>query len=78
MDIIKVLENNPDADCSQLGIIAYASTPCENCRFHATRLLLDQQVAPEWLTDECNFDSSEENRVLVAEFTRPPQADPRL
>jgi hypothetical protein len=75
MDVIKVLENNPDADCSQLGIIAYASTPCENCRFRAARLLIDQRVAPEWLIDECRFDSSEECRDLVADFSRPPQAE---
>jgi hypothetical protein len=35
MDAIKVLEKNPEADCSRLGIIAYAMTPCENCRFYA-------------------------------------------
>lgn len=46
MDVIKVLEKNPGADCSQLGIIGYASTPCENCRFYAARLLLNQQVLP--------------------------------
>ena len=49
MDAIKVLEKNPEADCSRLGVIAYASTPCEHCRFRAARLLVNQQVAPEWL-----------------------------
>ena len=75
MDVIKVLEANPDADCSRLGSIIYASTPCENCRSDAARLLHRQRVAPGWLTEECRFDSSEETRELVAEMTRPPQAD---
>src|SRR5262249_9752830 len=30
MDVNKVLEKNSQADVSQLGIITYASTPCEN------------------------------------------------
>ena len=66
MDAIKVLEKNPKADCSRLGVIAYASTPCEYCRFYAARLLLDQQVAPEWLKEECRHDSGEDCRALAA------------
>lgn len=65
MDVIKVLENNPKADCSQLGLIAYASTPCENCRCSAARLLHDQHIAPKWLTEECQHDSGEECRKLA-------------
>jgi hypothetical protein len=75
MDVIKVLEANPEADCSQLGVMAYASTPCENCRFDAAQLLLGQHVAPEWIIEECRFDSHERSRGLVAEITRPPQAE---
>ena len=65
MDVIKVLEKNPEADCSRLGVIGYALTPCENCRFHTARLLLKQNAAPGWLTDECRFDSGEDCRKLV-------------
>jgi len=72
MDVIKVLENNPDADCSQLGIISYASTPCENCRYDSARLLHRQRVAPRWLIEECRFDSC---RELVDEITGPTQAE---
>ena len=75
MDVIRVLENNPDADPSRLGVIAYASTPCENCRFYSSRLLLARQVAPGWLLEECRHDSGEESRKLVAEIARPTQAD---
>ncbi|MDB5306065.1 MAG: hypothetical protein JWO38_267 [Gemmataceae bacterium] len=65
MDVIKVLEKYSEADCSRLGVIGYASTPCENCRFYAARLLLNQHAAPGWLTDECRYDSGEDCRKLV-------------
>ena len=64
MDVVKVLEKNDRADCSQLGIAAYALTPCELCRFHAARLLHSRNVAPKWLIEECCYDSNEECRKL--------------
>lgn len=76
MDVIKVLEGNPDADCSRLGIITYASTPCERCRSRSVRLLHRHQVAPGWLTEECCFDSSGETRELVREIAKPPEPEP--
>ena len=57
MDVIDVLEQNPTADPSQLGIICYAETPCEMCRFRAAELLAERQAAPSWLIAECRFDS---------------------
>jgi hypothetical protein len=66
MDVVQVLEKNPKADCSQLGVIIYASTPCENCRYYAARLLLNQHVAPEWLMEECQHDSGEDCRKMIA------------
>lgn len=66
MDVINVLEKNAEADCYELGVISYASTPCETCRAGAARLLLNRQVAPEWLKEECRHDSGEECRELVA------------
>jgi hypothetical protein len=67
MDVIKVLENNTMADCSRLGVLSYASTPCENCRFHAAHLLFDQRLAPQWLAEECRYDSSKDCRNFVGE-----------
>jgi hypothetical protein len=69
LDAIKVLEKNPEADCSRLGVITYASTPCETCRFYAAQILLNQQVAPEWLNEECRHDSSEDCRAFAAKAT---------
>lgn len=67
MDVIKVLEANPQADCSELGLIAYARTPCQNCRHDSARLLLQQHVAPAWMPDECRFDCDAETQALVGE-----------
>lgn len=64
MDVIKVLETNLEADCSKLAVIIYGSTPCQNCRFRAARLLHRQKVAPEWLIEECRFDAEERCRQL--------------
>ena len=74
MDAIKVLEKNREADCFPLGVLAYASTPCENCRFYAARLLHQKQVAPEWLTEECRYDSAKECRELVGKANGSPGA----
>src|SRR5439155_17040735 len=65
LEVTKILEQNPAADCRQLGVIGYACTPCEMCRYYAVRLLLDRQAAPEWLCEECRYDSCEECRKLV-------------
>jgi hypothetical protein len=64
MDVNKVLEKNPQADCSRLGVICYALNPCEYCRLRSVRVLLKQQAAPQWLIEECRHDSSEECREL--------------
>jgi hypothetical protein len=74
MDVIKVLEKNPEADGSRLGILGYALTPCGSCRFDAARLLLNQQVAPEWLGEECRYDSGEECRALLKRPTGSTEA----
>jgi hypothetical protein len=65
MDVNKVLEKNSQADASQLGVIAYASTPCENCRFFALRLLHNQKAVPKWVKEECQYDSGQDCRKLV-------------
>lgn len=65
MDVRKVLEENSESDCSQLGVICYAETPCEVCRCDAAKMLIEDGVAPKWLTDELLQDSSEDCRELV-------------
>lgn len=64
MDVHNVLEANPTAECSLLGVIAYAMTPCGDCRHWAARHLHKQHAAPEWLMAECRFDSESDTRQL--------------
>lgn len=63
-DVLKVLEANPVADRSQLGVLSYVANPCEICRFKAVQLLKDQEITPAWMLEECRFDSYEETREL--------------
>jgi len=65
MDAVKVLESHPDADCSKLGPIVYAITPCSSCRYYAARLLHSRRIAPLWMVEECKYDSVEDIRHLV-------------
>ncbi len=69
-DVIKILKNNPNPDAPQLGVVAYASTPCGQCRMSAAQWLHKHQVAPDWLTKECRFDSVEDTRAIVASLER--------
>lgn len=71
--VIDVLDKNSQADCSQLGLVCYALTPCGNCRFRCARHLLKQQAVPQWLIEECRHDSSEECQRLFAKATASAQ-----
>jgi hypothetical protein len=65
IDVLNVLEKNPEADATQLALVAYFHTPCEMCRFRAVELLVAQDAAPRWLIEECRHDSAEDCRTLV-------------
>lgn len=64
MDLNLVLETNAEADCSQLAEMIYASTPCENCRYFALRLLHARPGIPAWIREECHYDSGEDCRQI--------------
>lgn len=64
-DLIKILEQNPSANCAELALRSYLATPCEICRYHAAKLLFGQKVAPMWLVDECRWDANSDIRELV-------------
>ena len=69
MDVIKILENNPEADCMPLAVTAYALTPCGGCRYNAAKHLLGRSVAPTWLAQECRYDSEKDCRSLFETVT---------
>ncbi|HTN02056.1 MAG TPA: hypothetical protein VL132_09270 [Planctomycetaceae bacterium] len=72
LDLLNVIEANPDSDSSQLGIAVYALSPCANCRNRAVELMVEEGVAPDWLLEECRDDSEEDCRKVVSEQNTPP------
>jgi hypothetical protein len=66
MDLLEVLEHNPESKCYELAMIIYRFTPCGNCRRHAAKLLINRKVAPAWLIEECRYDAIADTRCLVA------------
>jgi hypothetical protein len=75
MYVIKFLEENPEADCSRLGVLGYASNPCCECRFHAARLLRNRHAIPDWITNECKYDSNEDCQSLLVDFNESTKAN---
>lgn len=65
LDVTKILEHNPAARCDALALWAYRWTPCGSCRHGAAKLLIDRNVAPEWLLEECQYDSDPDTRRLA-------------
>lgn len=65
--IRNVLEENPEADASRLGLVIYASTSCAVCRSGAAEILKQRQVVPEWLISEIRYDSYEACRTVFEE-----------
>ena len=61
-NVVKLLDAHPEADATQLGVVAYAATPCGECRSFAADVLADRDAAPDWLREECRHDADEECR----------------
>ena len=66
MDVVDILENNPEADCVPLGVTAYSLTPCSSCRYTVAKLLHERGVAPSWLAEECRWDCEADMRKHFA------------
>jgi hypothetical protein len=65
MDLIKIMKENTESDCSELAKRAYRWTPCGSCRNRSAKLLIGRKVAPAWLIDECQEDAVSETRELA-------------
>lgn len=64
-EALDVLKLNSNSDPSQLALAAYRHTPCTLCRSQAVERLVDRNLAPEWLLDECRDDACETCREAV-------------
>jgi hypothetical protein len=65
LDALKVVESQPEAECSPLGLLVYGESTCSQCRSFAVELLVDDGVAPAWLIEESRFDASSYCRKLA-------------
>ena len=54
---MKLLDARPEADASRLGVLAYAATPCGECRSYAAEVLAARAAAADWLREECRHDA---------------------
>lgn len=65
MDVLKVFETNPCVEALNGLLFVYEYTPCSNCRNGAVRCMSRLKTAPDWLIEECRYDSDEETRKRV-------------
>lgn len=66
LDATELFGLHPLAESAAIMLLANEKTPCAMCRYHAVKNLLAAGTAPEWLIDECRFDSYDETRDLAA------------
>lgn len=71
-NLMKILEQNPSADCTELALRLYLTTPCAICRSGTAELLFRQKVAPAWRVDECRWDANSDIRELIESMEHSP------
>lgn len=61
-DILDVFEENSEKEMQTCLLWVYENTPCVNCRERAVKLLAKNNILPEGIRLECQFDCSEDTR----------------
>jgi hypothetical protein len=65
-DLLEAIEADTVADSTSLLELIYERTPCAHCRGNAVRALHRLNALPDWITEECHFDSDEDTRAFIA------------
>jgi hypothetical protein len=65
---LHLFEANVEAEAVGTMMLMYERGRCSNCRTGAVRVLMGRGVIPEWMVEECLFDSSEEVRDAAREY----------
>ncbi|HUO10203.1 MAG TPA: hypothetical protein VM008_17990 [Phycisphaerae bacterium] len=65
---LHLFEANVEAEAVGTMMLIYERGRCSNCRTGAVRVLMGRGVIPEWMVEECLFDSSEEVREAAREY----------
>ncbi len=55
---LDVLKFNAVTDPTRLALAAYRYSPCSYCRSHAVDRLVERNLAPAWLLEECRDDAN--------------------
>ncbi|MGB6294874.1 MAG: hypothetical protein WBF90_01665 [Rivularia sp. (in: cyanobacteria)] len=70
MDLIKIFERNKVDELLTSLLWAYENTPCTYCREKIVKALINSNLMPPKLVDECQFDCVKDIRDLAREYTR--------
>ena len=74
---VTVFEGNATAEVLSPLLQVYERCRCSNCRAAAIKVLIARDVIPEWLVEECRFDSNEDIRkMMVTQGTKGGQPPP--
>jgi hypothetical protein len=65
LDVLSLIEHNPQGNWRDLVLWVYERTPCSHCRESAVEVLLDRKEAPLWLIQEARWDSQARTRALA-------------
>ena len=66
-DALDVFAENPTAACEHAMLKLYERGPCSLCRNGAVERLKSHGLVPQWMADECVYDSYEETRTIMAD-----------
>lgn len=67
-DICKILINNPVKECTNIMLYFYENGYCSICRSEVIEVLMVCNAIPEWVLEECKYDSNLEIRELVEKY----------
>lgn len=62
-DLADICSHTKLRECLTLMLFVYEYSPCGNCRGKVVDAMVDLDIAPDWLADECRFDAMNDIRV---------------
>lgn len=67
LNLVRLFDVNHVVESANCLYFVYEESPCSLCREGAVKNLMEIGTIPDWLREECRYDSSEEIRKLVEE-----------
>lgn len=64
-NFVSMCNAHPSAEALEGLLHVYELSPCSTCRREAVKILLDLDVAPDWLRQEARFDADPATRALL-------------